>query len=750
MELLPQIKTAQNPVLVVQQFAQTISEHPENVMLVVKRLIQSLRARDARQRGNMAFALCHLVRKTKKHLKASEVYELSKSTLELGTETVDLRHNTIALFMAWASISRGGLFVGHKEIILGMIRIIHGYSNASFCLRSIGYQSLYTIMESCFKSTEEFKDYAFKELSGELGTVCAPPHADSFDMWLKLYKKYQGIQLKPWATSPTSSPVFRSLASVFDSTVKNLPSIHPLWYTLAKHDSMQLVKNSMDNWKNASGNTSIIPLIAIVAAFKEVDVTNFMTILNQNIEFCRKVSNSKEYYIMIDAAIVAAEKFLIVSPHRIVSISTAFCKCFTSKQISSFLAKLNDAQTLEVMSQIEHDGLPANIELLWAQLHRENIEDPSIITNLFARVSQEIIQTENKQVLLTFLSHIVDTVTSNGLSWIFLLSEDENCSQIIVIDQESLLRRVLKMVSAAHKIHEKIGINDHIINEIADIDSLLVQSHSLIQSKCEFCSALGRSIVKASLPYISFEQFKPFVSDDYLLFKSASISHLAQSTVPILLENSKTLTRSLRNLASQLRIDLNSEDAEKLISHIYETIKSNNSFISHIFVTLVGRLDLEAKTRVAKNLIKHQLAMIGKESSDFVPTFAHAGKQEADLIFDTIKENTTSEESQAVLRRYKQWLNDICTRHEFDVDEIGHLLNKMTKITLGDKRSDRKRQEEALGWLSGFIKLQKRSIPLFEMNETLKSLDNSPSKDVKTYAQFLLEQQIVQNLDEEE
>lgn len=91
MELISKIGSSSSPIQLVQQFVQTICEHPDNLEESLRRLFNALKTKKPKNRGNIAFALTQLLFKMKNNpgndfkkngLDFSEnVYEFSKEVL---------------------------------------------------------------------------------------------------------------------------------------------------------------------------------------------------------------------------------------------------------------------------------------------------------------------------------------------------------------------------------------------------------------------------------------------------------------------------------------------------------------------------------------------------------------------------------------------------------------------------------------------------------------------------------------------
>ena len=736
MELIKSIKTASNPIPVIQQFVQTVQDNPEDIKLIITRLFNSLKTHDEIHRAKLALALSQLVKRMKRDLVAKEIYDLSFESNQMGTSTVDLRYQTVGLFMSWAALSRAGLFIGNKEIILSMIRCCHGCANDCISLRPIGYQTLWAVVDANFKTTADFKEYAFNELKAELGSIMTPPHADSFEFWLKVFRKYEGITLKPWAKTPTAASILRSLASVYEATTSLLPNIHTLWRYLAKLDANQLVKNCIELW---SKDMPQIPMIAITVACEEVDVSTFLNIFKQNDEFLRSIADLENIQILREAAVKAADRFAKASPHRIDALAAALVSTLTTKTVSNFVAKLNDEQTLEVIAKIEEMPFFAYIQLLWAQLYRDSLENTEIIKTIFSKLIEKRDKEDEEQLfeIITFLSQCVGKVTGDGTSWLSLLAGTSPIQVSLVQDEKTIIKTIQNTLEAVKKLHEIFEI-EHDIPNVENIETLVKTGTKLLENECQFCQTVARHILNLGFPLLSEEQFETISNDPYVLVKASVSSKFCKVAIPKLIANSKKLPRSILNYSDRLQIDTDPETSMEIIKIILDKAPSNKNFVAHIFTNLIGKLTEEQKKEVIVLIMKQNFANLSNPEKDFIIPYLKHGKEAAADLLNAILESAKPEDKPAFTRRYRDWLVQATIRHDLDPEKIGHVLEVIADFPVDTSNSAKVKQEETTKWLMDFLRQQKQFIPLFGLEEKLKQMNNSRSRNAKNNAELII------------
>ena len=157
MEFLAKIKESQEPIPLVQQFVQKVCEDKSGLHGIYRRLFNALRSKSLRQRGNIGFTLCQLLRKTKSDTDPHELYLQSQETLFKDSSTVDNRRSTLALLLAWNAMVKAGVFQRDSEDLIDMMRFCHTIANKRMCYRNLGYGVLWTIIDYACKDIHAFK-----------------------------------------------------------------------------------------------------------------------------------------------------------------------------------------------------------------------------------------------------------------------------------------------------------------------------------------------------------------------------------------------------------------------------------------------------------------------------------------------------------------------------------------------------------------------------------------------------------------
>lgn len=755
MELLNKIKiikTSNNPIPFVHQFVQEAREisktkysidFPKTLLL---RIIKSLTTKNENNRATMSFLLSQIthVLSNDFNMTIDDLYEISIE-LELGTDTVELRHNVIAVFITWTVFARCGLFNNNEALLLKVIRNIHGYSNERLSLRNFGYNVLWEIVISCCKKVETFKKTLYKELVNEIGiNDKLPKHADSYDFWLKVFIKYPELGQPQWVKSPTASTILRTFASVLEQTSELLPQIHSLWFTLAEINAIQLVMNVVTNWKDEKNN--FVPYMAIMASFPHSDPKRYIHIFHVGKDYIKGVIPTfPEKYVTTFTyeALRVASLITEIHPHRIIDIYTCVITCLSSKAVSKHIAKLNDEQIREIMSRIENDTFESHLELLWAQARRINSEDNSLLVDLFNKTIEKATEETQKNVLLTFLSYSVRHITGDGRNIFILLSGKDvtlklNQGVTDVINQCKLICE-----TSAH-FHKRLGIECSEI-EVSDFDSLINKSIELSKNKCELCSSIGNYFGILAIKFMNEKQLELFADNPLILVSSLNNPSLFAKGINILLElfsNRKKLPRNLQiNKEKYLEENITFDEcqSEATLLAIINNRPKPNSFLNVFTKVLFTKLTEDSLKRVLLVLINSCIGNSSSESEIF-KSYLSLGANACKLALDTFLSFDLGENDKSHIHRiFLNWINTICERvSEYDVDTIGKLFNKYIILPEGDTRSSKQKQEDSLEYLEKFLRREQKKIPLFELEDKIKNLENSQSNRVKKSVKYIV------------
>lgn len=748
MELISQIGSSLSPESIVQQFVQTIFEHPENLKESLRRLFNALRTKKIRNRANIAFALTQLLQRMKKNLDLDFVYDFSKEVLYQDSTTADHRRSMIALFFSWNAMCRANIFKDRHDIIEKIIHNLFGISNERICYRLIGYETIWSVIKTTFKSTQDFQKELFNDIVNEMGQTATPPHAESFALWIRINKKFNSppLPLKKWATSPCSSGTFRSFSSLLEKTVAFLPKIHPVWIVLASVDANLMIHNTMELWGSSHPPDVYIPMIATIAAFDYLTVENFIKIFDIHSQYFLSISKSKYSELFSEATIKTAERFAEIHKHRVVSLAASIIRCVRSNQLGKFLATFSDGDTTELlkyMSSKENYTFSDYLELLWGQTRRSKLEESSIVTDIFNQMMKKLDTEEDRQSLIPFLCHISDSFSSDGKHWFSLISPDSPITGIIISSPNDLVNRSKLVLEASNKIHQIVGIeHENQAPELTDFDSLIECSLQLLQSECNFCQSIGRYFAQSSLPFIDPETIIKFKDEPLVLLKAISRKELSADSLPLLFEKINSLPHPILSRPERVVIDIDQEGIKEILPQIFSLMRSTKVKPFHIAITqmLIDKLDEESRQQILEETMNEQLSDFKKSAdSDFIPMFIKSSYQTAEKALMLIMEKLKTNKSQAILKRARGWFEEVNDNYDLQPQLIADTLKQLIDINFDpSKLGDRKRAEEVLGWLLNFLSSNvKKQIPDEPWCSCLEKFADSKSRSLQLLVQLL-------------
>lgn len=745
MDLISKIVTSTDPIPIVQQFVQTISESGgKDINPVLIRLFLTLRSKNVQHRANVAFALSQLVRRFKNTLDPKAVYELSKETLLKDSTTVENRRSTIALIIAWNAMVRGGLFAKSPDMIISILRMLFGYSNERECYLTIGYQTIWSVIDTSFKTMKDFNK-VFTEIVNELGEIGTPPHADSFCLWINVIKKFPELPLKVWAKSPVSSSTLRALSSVLENTTKRLPEIHAVWYALASVDPNQLVYNIMEIYGKETSIKRFIPMMATIAAFQRLEVHQFIKIIENYSDYYLGISTMKYGKLFNDSIIETVKKLIKSHGHRAVQILNVLVRCLRNKKVEKLIAQLNDTETRELFQAIEeHGSFETYMELLWAQTKRENIEDTSVLCDIFKKTISFLNKDSEKEraALIPFLSHIADAVLSDGSHWYSIISPGIKIPNLISKTEANVVKHSIALLEGSKDVHKIVGFDEHEIPSISTIDSVISSALELLGTDCEICKSIGRTMAINTL-YIKPDAIEQFGEEILVLFKALSIKTVSSLAIPLFLKNIKLAPRNIvSGRTENINIQFEEKDSAKILNSIIDVVKANVStnkkMYSAIAEKVVEKMEEKECEEIISKIIEDELKE-QKIAVDFLPLFYHRSIETASFILQLLLKNLKQDQSNVTRRKIFGWLDDLVVRFKFNAEQISNIVTVSTDFDFGDKLSERKKAEEIVNWCVKLLAMNKDiEIDLTGFKENLKKFEKSKSKPLRQFARVFL------------
>ena len=745
MDLIPKIVTSTDPITIVQQFLQTFSESSnKDFNSILVRLFLTLRSKNVQHRANVAFTLSQFVRRFKNSLDPKSVYELSKETLLKDSSTVENRRSMIALMIAWNAMVRGGLFTKSPELIISILRMLFGYSNERECYLTIGYQTIWSVIDCSFKTMKEFNK-VFTEIVNELGEVGTPPHADSYCLWIYVNKKFPELPLKSWAKSPVSSATLRALSSVLENTIKRLPEIHVIWHALASVDPNQLVFNIMEIYGKETNKNKYIPMVATISAFERLEVHQFIKILETYSNYYLEISTSKYGKLFNEAIIETSKRLIKAHSHRAVQIINALIRCLRNKKVEKLAAQLNDNETKELFEAMQAYGtFETYMELLWAQTKRENIDDTTILGDIFKKTLSlyDKNSEKSKAILIPFLSHIADAVLSYGSHWYSVISPQIKVPNLINRTEANIVKHSIALLEGSKEVHKVVGFEEHKIPIITTIDSVIEAALELLNTDCEICKSIGRALAINSL-YVKPSAIEQFDKEPLILYKALAIKSVSLLAIPLFLKNLKQAPRNiLSGRVGNINVQFEDKEAAEILKSIINVVKgnvnTNKKIYSAIAERVIEKMEEKECEEIINDIMKEEIEE-QKIAVDFLPLFYHRPIETANYVLELLLKYLNQEKSNITKRKIFGWLDDLIVRFKFNAEQISRIITISTDFEFGDKMSERKKAEEIVNWCVKLIAMNKDiDVNLDGFKENLKKFENSKSKPLRQFMRVFL------------
>lgn len=203
-----------------------------------------------------------------------------------------------------------------------------------------------------------------------------------------------------------------------------LPFIHPIWQTLASIDYRKFfeIASKFGSKKQSRALVSII-CTTTIPLMNDQEFVEFLS--NEELLFTSvSVKRNEPFTKAINDKILS----LINSDTIIDIISTLLSltsqnHSFFTSLIHQFCSKISDEQTLQLLKKLS--TFSSLIGLLWAQKHRNNIQDYSTVKQIFIKAS-DLSNNSNETIELSkFVAVTMYRFTHEGKTWFSIFSDLE-------------------------------------------------------------------------------------------------------------------------------------------------------------------------------------------------------------------------------------------------------------------------------------------------------------------------------------
>ncbi|KAH0791626.1 hypothetical protein GPJ56_004473 [Histomonas meleagridis] len=566
-----------------------------------------------------------------------------------------------------------------------------------------------------------------------------PAHADSFLLWIRICQKFPDLPLKNWAKNPTSHTILNAFSSILQDSLSVLPTIHPIWYALAEINSFQLVTQSLELFKDDEGKAGILPLAASVAAFDYLEVHNFIQILEKYSSYYSSITG-KYVQLLQNSMVQTAKRHIESHKHRTVSIISALLRSIRSHSAEKLAAQLNDEETKELASTLEDQDFATNMELLWAQAKRQNVDDTSILASIFKQTLSKLENDSDRRSIIPFLVHVADLVLSDGSHWFSLISPSTPIHSLITKNKDDILKHSNSIIKATQEVHKIVGMEEHEIDEITDFDLIFDDCLKLIQSNCEVCKAVGRCIALTALPAAPPDSIQKFDHDPILIVKSLAIKSVSKYAIPLFIKNLKKLPTTFAQRPENIILEVDDDDVDEVIQIFFDYAQQEAAKgpVMYLLKKLINDLPFEKCQAIVQKAVKLQLTANAK--TEFILLFYQRDNETANYIVDTLLEYASTNKTPSVNRKIRELIDGLLARYEFSPETIGNIVTVMTNVEYSEKISAKKRAEEIFTWADYVLaKYGSDEVPLDKFKENLKQYTTSTSKLLRKFAKRFLE-----------
>ena len=192
----------------------------------------------------------------------------------------------------------------------------------------------------------------------------------------------------------------------------------------------------------------------------------------------------------------------------------------------------------------------------------------------------------------------------------------------------------------------------------------------------------------------------------------------------------------------KIDINIDQDGIMKVLPQLFMMMRTTQPKGFHIAITqmLLDKLTDENRNSILENVMEEQLGDFGKNTdADFIPMFIRSSEDTAHHVLDLILKKITEQRNAANTRRARGWFEDITERYDWPAEELSRILCNFIDIPFDDKKvSDRKKAEDALGWVVGYLSMnRKKNIPEEPFKPYLEKFEKTNSRTLQVLVQAL-------------
>ncbi|KAH0792773.1 hypothetical protein GPJ56_003396 [Histomonas meleagridis] len=703
----------------VDQFNKMFKDRTEALKLTLKSISTLISDDKAENRPKYLAVLTELIRTNTKKLYGNELIEMFKSALPQTGNHINKRIRRLSLALCFLSIVKSGIIKGEINTLISMIQEIVEIAENNICFRTICYKIIIDILEQEVMNEDLYIDKfhpIIKTLNEE-----STEDTNRMYLWIKLVKLYPHISVPQDFINPMNKEFFVKYQQVLLQSKSLLPSIHPIWGFFAELDSTKLLEIVNELWINDKTCRSLVSM-AVTSSIPYLEPNEFLSLL-QNVQLFEAAISIKQNSIFLNVLRQRVGNLIEsggdISIQVIVSLLTIPRKhSFIIDIINNFCSRMNDEQTKALLTHLDEIPFSSICKLLWAQKHKENITDFSIVIDLFKAAATKAKTKEEKMELSDFLSLNLQRVNSDGKTWFSLISGNKIPPFDLSQSLESLIQSTNQVITALNSINTLLSIEPNFEPCEVDINSFVSFVSQLIKSEYPHYKAVGKNLLKKSMNLLTVEHMPLIYKEPELLDIAIHSSILCSSALPMYVQHIEQLPKTFWksfNPDQRINLPITHDEAKSIVTNVISRCngKSKYNYQEKIALAVISKLDEEEINEIVKlqidKIVNAKNNEIGGELviSNLIKSSSNIAYQ----VLTYLTEITPKVERQSAINKIQRWVALCAECGEIPVQDISCAIYATLDREYQATTSGKKKAETALTWAQKLLNKIQRSIP---------------------------------------
>lgn len=685
----------------------------------------------------LCIILTSIFKKNSSDINITELLEILKETPDEGAKRVNIIRANFGYILAMACISRSDILSFNYNMVPKFVQALFELAHKESVYRINAVCVLLDIIKNHIEDYESFMDSVFTILVHNQPKK--PGNVDILYMWMEIALLFPKVSTLDVIKKPLSDEFFATFEDYLKTTAQyNI--VHPIWHFLAKIDYNSFFDIVINKF---------LPRYTEFRHFVPFSMTAIIPYLTTE-ELVEKYIGNSNLFSSSLQRLPEKNIFQVLQPKidplletdkigEITKILMHFLTIprehtFVLKIINESCSKLSDKATDYLVNEMNKNGLGFSSfkKVLWAQKLRHNV-------NLFIETANKATTDEERMEMLHFLAVNLYRISSNGLTWLTLLSGVEYSLSHVPESVSGVAELTNKLIDAVNITMEKIGIKKKVGYVQNDVDNLSKQLNKYANDKSNpVVSLVAQQMLKLLVPYIDASNIGCLKGQSDLLLKAIKISSLSAAALPLFFESLKDVKykqeqKDFFNIET-MRLPISSEDSYSLTSSLLAIQIDNEVEIrSTILLYLIRMMNEDEYTKLVDELTTNTFENTENKGKNMlnVTLLKHLVKESSITANDIIQKcitlaPTLSKPSQLEVLRS---LISLCSESaDVGNDIISDAIYAALDYEYPPTGSGKKRCEVALKWAQSLLKKLDKSIPHAKFAELTERVNNTGSR----------------------